>query len=287
MAFGSLFGPKGKLALKAQDSCLPGEPIPIGIQVTTENEIKPREVRAELVGEETFYVTETRHSGGHVSTQTVKKNEIFVRITETLAEQPSLYKGVEQKWGCFLQLPPEAPPTCRGKLVNIRWKLKAVLDVPKRIDLSQEKSLIVFCQPRDSSGTSGAPAERTFSEVTLILEAPPGASAGDTLLCHLTLQTKEKLSIRGIRGELVRIEEAGVRRADEVVSKTQVSGAGSFWPDESPEFEFYLDIPAEAPPTANCRRSSLRWKVRVVIDRRMKTDFNLEQELHLDNTPRT
>ena len=131
MAFGSLFGPKGKLALQAQDSCLPGELIPIGIQVTIANEIKPREVRAELVGEETFYVTETRHSGGHVSTQTVQKNEIFASLIETLAEQPSLYKGVEQKWGCFLGLPSEAPPTCRGKLVNIRWKLKAVLDVPK------------------------------------------------------------------------------------------------------------------------------------------------------------
>jgi len=285
MAFGSLFGPKGKLALQAQDSCLPGELIPIGIQVTIDNEIKPREVRAELVGEETFYVTETRHSGGHVSTQTVQKNEIFASLIETLAEQPSLYKGVEQKWGCFLKLPSEAPPTCRGKLVNIRWKLKAVLDVPKSIDLSREKPLIVFCQPHDGGGTADWPVRQTFSEVALDLEAPPAASAGDTLICHLILQAKEKLSIRGIRGELVRIEEAGVRRDDEVISKTQVSGAGSFWPNESPSFEFSLDIPAEAPPTAACRRSSLRWKVRAVIDRRMKADFNVEQELYVYNSP--
>lgn len=286
MAFGPLWGPKGKLMLEAQGKSLPGELIPVGIRVTAEDEIKPREVRAELVGEETFYVTETRHAGGHVSARTVQKNERFASIIQTVAEQPSLSKGVEQKWGCFLQLPSEAPPTCRGKLVNIRWKLKAILDVTKRADLSQEKLLHVFCQPHKTNRISALLTEKTFREVTLILEAPPVASVGDTLICHLTLRVKEKLNIHSIRVELVRAEEAGTRRVHEDISKTQVSGAESFGQNESPSFEFSIDMPAEAPPTAICRRSSLRWKVRAVIDRRLKSDFNVERELYVDNAPR-
>ena len=127
------------------------------------------------------------------------------------------------------------------------------------------------------------PAEKIFGEVTLILKAPPVASAGDTLKGQLTLQIKEKLSIRSIRVELVQVEEAGARKADEVISTTQISGAASFNQNESPSFEFSLDIPAEAPPTVICRHSNLRWKVRAVIDRKMKTDFNVEQELLVYN----
>jgi hypothetical protein len=286
MAFGSLFGPKGKVVLQAQDTGLPGELIPIDMRVTPGEEIKPREVRAELVGEETFYVTETHYSGGHTTTQTVQKNETFASIIQKVAEQPSLLKGVEQTWSCSLQLPSDAPSTCRGKLVNVRWTLKAVIDVPKRADLSQEKPLRVFCQSRQSSDISVSPAERSFREVTLILVALPVASAGDTLRGQLTLQTKEKLGIHGIRVELVQIEEAGTRRDEEVISTAKISGAASLNQNEAPSFQFSLDIPAEAPPTVTCRRSNLRWVVRAVIDRRMKTDFNVEQELLVDNAPK-
>jgi hypothetical protein len=285
MVFGSPFKPKGNIVLQAPDNSQPGELTPIEIRVIPGEEIQPREVRAELVGEETFYVTETHYSGGHTTTQTVQKNEAFANITQTVAEQPTLSKGVEQEWRCSLHLPSDAPHTCRGKLVNVRWTLKAVLDVPKRADLSQEKPLYVFFQPPQTDNMSVAPAEKSFREVTLILKAPPAARTGDTLKGQLTLQTKEKLSINGVRVELVQVEEAGTRSANEVVSTTKLSGSASFNLNEAPVFEFTLNIPAEAPPTVVCRRSSLRWEVRAVIDRRMKTDFNVTQEVLLHLAP--
>lgn len=283
MGFASLFGPKGKILLQAPDNSQPGEIIPVEIAVTPGEEIRPREVRAEIAGEETFYVTETHYSNGHTTTHTVQKNEAFTAISQTVAEQPSLTKGVEQRWNCSLQLPPDAPPTSRGKLVNVRWTIKAVVDVPKRADLSQAKMLRVFSPSRQTLDLSDSSAEKSFREVTLALKAPPLACPGSVLKGQLTLQTKEKLSIHGIRVELVQIEEAGTRSASEVVSVANLSGSASFNQNETPIFEFSLSIPSEAPPTVICRRSSLRWEVRAVIDRRMKTDFNLAQGLLLDN----
>ena len=284
MVFDSLFKPKGKIELQSKDGCLSGALLPVEIRITPEEEIIPRAVRAELIGEETYYVTEThRDAKGNVRTHVVPRTDTFASIIQTVAEQPSLLQGMEQKWSCSMQLPADAPHTCRGKLVNIRWTLKGILDVPKRGDLSQEKPIHVFCQSRQISDGSLLPAEKIFDEVTLILKTPQVASAGTTLKGQLTLQVKDKLSIRSIRVELVQVEEAGTRKGDEVISTTQLPGAASFNPNESPTFEFSLDIPASAPPTITCKHSSLRWKVRAVLDRKMKSDFNVERELLMYN----
>ena len=287
MAFASPFKPKGQIMVQSQDAILPGETLPVEIRITPDEEIQPRQVRAELVGEETYYVTETRRDArGNLRTQTESKTNTFARIVQTLAEQPTLFKGVEQKWNCTLQLPPDAPPTCHGQVVNIRWTLKAVLDVPKRADLSQEKPLNVLCPSLQMADMPVLPAENTYKEVTLILKAQRAAFAGSTLKGQLTLQVKDKISVRSIRVELVQAEKAGTRQQDKVISTTQIPGAASFNQSESPSFEFSMDIPAESPPTVLYVNSNLHWKVKAVIDRKMTTDFNVEQELFVFNAPK-
>jgi hypothetical protein len=283
MGLDSLFKPKGKLMLQSQDNALPGDIVPFDIRVIAEEEIEAREIRAEMVGEEAYYVTEThRDSKGHVHTRTVERTNTFTGMVQTIAGQPALHNGTDQKWNSSMQLPQDAPPTSRGKVVNIRWTFKAVLDVPKKGDLSQEKPLNVFSHSR-SSEISIAPAQKSFGEVTLSLLVPPAAVASYPLKGQLTLNVKENLNIRGIRAELVQVEEAGTRNSDDVISKSQVSGDRSLSAGESLTFEFSLDIPASAPPTSICARSRLGWKVRAVLDRKMKTDFSVEQEVAVYN----
>jgi hypothetical protein len=280
MSVKSPFKPKGNIQLQAPDSILPGVSLPLEIRITTEEEIKPREVRAELVGEETYY--EKIHRGnGYMTTHFT-----FARIVQTVAEQPALLQGVEQKWNCSLQIPPDILPSCRGKWVNILWTLKAVVDVPKRIDLSQEKPMHVFCPPPQVSNMPVLPAEKAFGQVVLSLKAPQAASAGDSLKGQLALQIKENLSVNSIRIELVLVEDAHDRKTNQVISTTRISDEISFSQNQSPSFQFALDIPPEAPPTAVCKHSNLHWKVRAVIDRKMKTDFNVMQELFVYNAPK-
>jgi len=282
MVFKSLSYPEGKIVGQAPDSVLAGALIPIEIRVTIEEEIEPRALRVELVGEETYYVRS--HSKHSASIR--HQDYAFATITHTVAEQPALSPGVEQKWNCSLQIPSDALPSCRGKWVDIRWTLKAVLDVSKRIDLSLAKTLQVFCPPPKISNMPVLPAEKAFGQVALSLKAPQAVTAGNALKGQLALQIKEKLDIRGIRIELVQAEDAQARKADQVISTVQVSGEAIFNQNESPSFEFALDVPAGAPPTAVCKNSNLRWKVRAVIDRKMKTDFNVEQQLFVHNAPK-
>ena len=287
MAFGSLFKPKGSIVMQAPDHSLQGQQISLDIIVTPEEDLKPREVRVELLGEEIYYKTEYHtDSHGHRKLHTVKRDEPFDSIIHVLAEQPDLLKGTEQKWACLLQLPADAPCTCRGKLVDIRWTLKSIVDVPNRADLSQEKSFMVLYQPQQVSDSPSVPVEKSFGEVTLLLATPIVAGSGSTIKGRLSLQMKEKLGIRSIRIELVQTEVAGTKTSEEVLAKVQVSGESTFTQYEAPSFDFSLDIPAQIPPTAVCTHSSLRWKVRAVLDRKMKTDFNVEQEISIYNASR-
>ena len=113
MTFGSLFKPKGSIFMQAPDQSLQGQQISLDIIVTPEEDLKPREVRVELVGEEIYYKTEHRtDSNGHTKLHTVKKDEPFANIIQVVAGQPALLKGLEQKWACLLQLPADAPCTC-------------------------------------------------------------------------------------------------------------------------------------------------------------------------------
>ena len=280
MVFKSIFKPEGKIQIQAPDSILPGALLPVEIRITTEEEIQPRELRAELVGEETYY-EKTQRGNGYMT-----MHFTFARIVQTVAEQPALFQGVEQKWNCSLQIPPDALPTCRGKWVNIRWTLKAVVDMPKRVDLSQGKPLPVFCPAPHVSNMPVLPAEKAFAQVALNLEAPQVISAGNSLKGQLNLQIKENLSVNSIRIELVQAEDAHDRKANQVVLSIKISDEASFSQNESPSFPFSLDVPAGAPPTAVCKHSNLHWKVRAVIDRKMKTDFNVEQELFVYNAPK-
>jgi hypothetical protein len=278
MVFKFISKPKANIGIVSQSKGLPGTILPVEIRISTQEEIKARELRAELVGEETYYTKQThRDSKGHIQTRIVQRTDAIARITQIAAEQPTLLQGIEQKWNISLQIPSDAPPTCSGKLVNIKWKLKVVLDVPNQPDQSQEMPVFVLSRPPQTSSVNILPAEKIFDAVRLSLEVSPIASPGETLIGRLTLQIKDKLSIQGIRVELVQLEDAGDRKSDEVLVKTEILGSTSFNPSEAPSFNFSLKIPADAPSTATSIHSSLRWMVKAVVARRMKSDFNVEQ----------
>jgi len=103
MVFKFLFKPKAKIEIQSQHKSLPGALLPLQIRLTTQEEIKAQEVRAELIGEETYYVTETyRDSKGHMRTRVVQRNDTIARITKTVAEQPTFIQGAEQQWSLSL-----------------------------------------------------------------------------------------------------------------------------------------------------------------------------------------
>ena len=284
MALSLPFQPKADIDLQSDASAFPGAALPVRIRLTPREEIKPREVRLELVGRETYYVRQ--HSGGkNGGTRIVRRNSDFNLITRTLAQQPVLTRGIEQYWDTALALPPEAPPTSRGKLVDVRWALKSVIDIPMRPDHSSEVPVLVYKLPPQSEASAPAPAGKAFDECLLKMEAPHVAAAGDTLIGHLHLEMRKEINVRGIRVELISYEDAGARKESAVAASRQVAESLAIGPHEMRSFEFALSIPVDSPPSMVSPHSSLRWVLKVSLDRRFRGDFNIEQEVLVYNAP--
>ena len=284
------FKPKAELEVRTRETCLPGVSLPVEVVVCLQEQLKPREVRLELVGEESYYVQETQAGPkGQTHIQTVQRVNAFTRVPYTVLEQPSLTPGVEASREVTIQIPIDAPPSCRGKVVDVHWTLKAVLDVPGRRDQVRELPLQVMRSPfsarQDNEARIGLPAAKSLDDCSLTLDVPRMVAAKGVVSGRLQLKAQRKFQVRGIRVELVRQEDAGAEQADDVVAHQDLSGSVSFNATESPSFAFSLPLPSVVAPTMVSPHSSLRWQVRAVLDRRMRSDFNIEQDVFIYNAP--
>ncbi len=256
--------------------------MPVKVDLITDEEIKANAVRLEVICTEAYYVTEThRDSRGHQVVRTVKRTNELSKIESILAESPLFSAGMQRRWDVSLDLPSNAVPTCARKVVDVKWLVKAVLDVPGRPDQVHELTLQVLA-PRAREITMLS-SDKRFDDVVMNLQMPSAAAVGKKLSGKLTLSIKEKISLQGIRIELVCYEDAGSKTASEAVVRNEISNSLSFSPGETPTFDFSLQLPEDIPPTSHGSRSSLDWKVKAILDRKMKTDYSLEQEVYIYN----
>lgn len=282
------FKSKAELEVHTSETCLPGASLPVEIVVCLQEELKPRQVRLELVGQETYYEHQTYPgTKGRPETRTVRKVNTFASIPHVALEQPSLVPGVEASREVSIQIPFDAPPSCRGEVVDVRWILKATLDVPGRLDQVREVPLQVMRTAPINGRPDGAgkslPAQKSFDDCTLELEVPGLLSAKETVRGRLLVKALRAFQVRGIRVEVVRLEDAGAQNAENVTARQDLSGSLSLNPMESPSFAFSMPLPETVAPTMASPHSSLRWQVRAVLDRRLRTDFNVQQDVFIYN----
>ena len=279
---------KAELEMHAEERCLPGAHLPVEVRLRLKKELKPRQLRLELVGQERYYVRKLTRIGSRQQEEQVVAT--FARLSHVVAEQGSFGPDADQRWNISLPVPLDAPPSCRGQLVNVCWTLRAILDVPSRRDQVKEMSLQVLNTAPihiANSRADGSPpsTEKSFEECTLTLESPQVLAPGALLLGRIRIQMMHRLQVRGIRVELVQHEEAGDSSTERIVKSKKLSGQAVFNPNESHCFEFSLILSPDAPPTMVSPHSSLRWRVLAVLDRRMRTDFNVEQDVYIHNAP--
>lgn len=85
------------MEIHTPNTVVPGTSLPVEIKVTADEEIQTKQVSIELVGEETYYMTEARFdSEGKSDIVNQHKNKFFA-ATQVLAAPPNLTKGIEQK----------------------------------------------------------------------------------------------------------------------------------------------------------------------------------------------
>jgi len=287
-----LFKPKAELEVSTTETCLTGATLPVRVAVRLQEQVKLRQLRLELVGQETYYVEViTIDDKGRRETNTVQRVDTFAKVSHVVIEQPSLLTpGVEAGREVSLQVPFDAPPTCQGKVVDVRWRLRAILDIPGHPDRVREIPLqVVRMAPAqvvgDKDTNASLQAEKSYEDCALTLEVPAAVAAHDVVRGRLLLKAKRPFQVRGIRVELALVENAGARQAFDVVARQSLSGPISLNITDSPTFSFSLPLPQGIAPSMVSPHSSLRWQVRAVLDRRLRGDFNIEQDVFIYNAP--
>lgn len=260
-------------------TCIPGDTLPVEVRLTPGEDVTPRQVRVELAGREDYYVeVESRDSNRGRTNSIEKRTRVFQTVVQVVHEAGLLGKGVEQRWSASLQVPPDAVVSSRGKYVDVRWVVRAVVDMAGRGDIAREQPVVVLAPvPADAPR-----AEQTepLEDGTLTLEIPRAALAGgETVAGVLRIEAASPPQVRGIRVELVRSEYAGERKVDEVV-------AHQAFPTGSPSYSFALVLPPGAPPSSlGGGNSRLLWLVRGVLDRPMRSDFRVQTYVQVHNAP--
>ena len=286
--FNERFQPKGELEVVVPSSGRAGASLPVEVRLRLQEEVEPRQARIELVERETYYERRTEtDSRGHSRTRIVKKEADFSRVSLVLEKEFRPAPGTEHYWSASIAIPSDAPSTCRGKLVDIHWMLKGVLDVPNRRDLVQEVPLQVQGQdtapaPWGNSGDIPKMVSKSFEECIFLLTVDQAALAqGEALQGHFQLEAAKEFSVRGIAIQWVQVEDAGARDNEEVVARERLAGPVTFSLHETFSSGFVLALPLQAPPTAHSPHSSLGWPVEAILDRPIRTDFSMGKEVYV------
>jgi hypothetical protein len=184
-----------------------------------------------------------------------------------------------------LQVPPDAPPSANGKITEVRWKVHAGLG-RRGFDVEVDGPVRVV-SPREAHALWADRAQKVDShgdcELGLRLDerhlAPGGTIAG-----ALVVRALQDCEVNELRVELVRHEEVPRDLGNEehkVEDRAVVASDLGFTSGSTREFPFRLALPGDAAPCLRTEQSTLRWLLRGVGSRRMRSDYNVTQDLNV------
>jgi hypothetical protein len=104
---------------------------------------------------------------------------------------------------------------------------------------------------------------------------------GEALQGNFRLETVKEFSVRGITIQLVQVEDARAGDNEEVAAREHLAGPVTFSLHETFSSGFVLALPLHAPPTAHSPHYSLAWRVEVILDQPMRTDFSIGKEVYV------
>ena len=185
-------------------------------------------------------------------------------------------------------LPSDAIPTLNGSIVQkiqpgVAWEVRASLDVTRARDMRQSQEITVL----KSLSTEDVPArpivaEAAHRQCALALDlSRRSARSGDTLDGSLRAEMIDDVEAEEIRVELVRVEKFGNESQDHIVDKATFKREASLKSSETGMWRFHLDVGQVKTPSLQAEKSSVAWLVKGILDRRMRRDLRVEQEINV------
>jgi hypothetical protein len=214
-------------------------------------------------------VEKGRHSRGYSRRFLLERSEVLAARTR-------------RDWQVDLRMPASPAPTATGAIMTVRWFAEARFSVRRRADPVGTASFRVL-STRDRSLRAPVSAG---SGCDLEIALPDGRDLKPGALVRGTLAVTARTNLRtqGIRVELVREEHVAHKRGHsehDVAENAEVAGAIHLIPGQRREFPFELRLPDNAPPTLAFEGSSLEWRVRGIVARRLRSDDSVTADLNV------
>ena len=108
------------------------------------------------------------------------------------------------------------------------------------------------------------------------------ARSGDTMDGSLRAEMLEEVTASEVRVELVRVEKFGNESQDHRVDVVILERDETLASGQAREWDFQLDVGHVGVPSLKTEKSSVSWLVKGVLDRRMRRDLRVEQEISVD-----
>lgn len=294
VGFLGLFGSKAELSVTTdKSSYLPGEIVTATIRVACgKKDLEVEEGRAELVCENEYEYRQrdyTSRSVTEVDTHTT--TERSVHGTERFLGAGTLKRGESADHAVSLQVPDDAVPTGKGEITEVRWKVEAILGRARAMDPDASAEVTVLSRRgAHASVVASQPERDTHGDCDLELQLPggPHVRPRDSISGTLVVTPRTQMDAGEVRVELVRTEEvprdAGNTREEVDAQATIGEGAG-LSTSIPREYPFELAIPAGACPTLETEHSTLGWRLRGVVSRRLRSDYNIARPLNVYTSP--
>jgi hypothetical protein len=269
-----------------------GDAVKATIRIEASKDVPVREVRAGLVRWERYQVIERkrRPKGGSTSRKEWRTDEEWVE-RETLVPEGTVESGFSRGFRVEYRIPAKPAPPGAATLTQLRWLLKVTADCPMARDANAEHELkLVVPIPQELSveGAFGQPSDPQSAYMQFRLPGI-GATCGDAVRGQLVVAPVKDLSGRRMRVELVREEvvTAGDRQHDLKATAATIAIADgvNLLAGHQATYDFAIDVPAESCPSRQTAYSQVRWKLKGVLDRALRSDYRVEQELLIANGP--
>ncbi len=273
----------------------PGDPVHLNIHLESEKDLKVQELRASLIFWERYQYT-TTHTTGYGksrsrSTRTHWGTATRVLHKEKLLGEGTIPAGFHQTYSLDWSIPQDAAPPYAGRVIRSGWLIKVTLDRKLRKDINEELKVPVVVPPPGRWAEPGEYGEASHSEEADMALWLPRLEwvEGETIQGKVIVRARSGVSASGVRIELLRNERVTIRGHGRggTFSKTEfkdrIARGVKLNAGEVREFPFSVPVPEIGCPSRDTSVGTVRWSLKGILDRRLRRDFTVAQEIYVFN----
>jgi hypothetical protein len=225
-------------------------------------------------------LTSTTRTGTDTDREVIEVQQ-FLPAAAIAADTPSEHT-------LTITIPPGSAPSAEGKITRVRWKLEATLARARARDISDEVPIEVL-SIADAAWVEPAEEVDSHSECGLAFLLEKRAfGASEPIEGTLVATPSAECKVNEVRVELERKEEVPRGEGnEEVVREAQaiLDGAVELSPGMPREYPFRIEVPPDPVPSLRTEQSTVRWRLKGIGSRRMRSDYNVTQELLVHSAP--